>query len=145
MQQALYQATTLTFEELGFMFPIPDPDLSIIDPSVSSSIRVGFHGEFDGEIVLKVENRMLPAIAENMLGEETPLDEEIQRDALCEIANVICGNALPIIAGKKAVFKLSAPEFSNGQAGERAPDASAAFSLDEGRGEVAIFLNGAAG
>ncbi|MEZ5427210.1 MAG: chemotaxis protein CheX [Pyrinomonadaceae bacterium] len=142
MEQALYQATILTFEELGFMFPMPDDEISGLDPKTSSAISIDFDGEFEGQMVLQVESQMLPTIAENMLGEETALDEEIQRDALGEIANVICGNALPMIAGKKAVFKLRAPEFVEEFKKTAEPKAAARFSLDEGRAEVLLYVKG---
>jgi CheY-specific phosphatase CheX len=140
MEQALYQATIMTFEELGFMFPTPDTNVLELDPKTTSTISITFHGEFDGRLVLQVESSMLPTIAENMLGEEIPLEEEIQRDALGEIANVICGNALPLIAGKKAVFKLSAPHFIHEFERDEEPKAKAHLNLEEGRAEVSIYI-----
>ena len=140
MEQALYQATILTFEELGFMFPTPDTDNWGLDPATSAATSVSFHGEFDGRLVLQIEKTMMPTIAENMLGEEIPLEEEIQRDALCEITNVICGNALPTIAGKKAVFKLEAPQFIEFVKNDEEPTAVARLNLEEGRAEVFLFV-----
>jgi CheY-specific phosphatase CheX len=142
MEQVLYQATILTFEELGFMFPVPDMDVLRLDPKTSSAITIDFQGDFDGRLVLQVESSMMPTIAENMLGEEEPLDEEMQRDALGEIANVICGNALSMIAGKKAVFRLGAPQFMTEIEETEDPEAAAHFNLDEGRAEVFLYTKG---
>jgi hypothetical protein len=77
-----------------------------------------------------------------MLGEDEPPSERWQRDALCEIANVICGNALPVIAGAKEVFHLSAPQFIEGapENGEK-PAAEAHVGLEEGRADVLLFLD----
>jgi hypothetical protein len=44
-----------------------------------------------------------------MLGVDEPPATAQQYDALGEIANVICGNLLPRIAGPQAVFQLSPP------------------------------------
>lgn len=140
MEQALYQATILTFEELGFMFPAPDTDPWELDPASSAATSVSFQGEFDGRLVLQVESSMLPTIAENMLGEEIPLEEEMQHDVLCEITNVICGNVLPMIAGKQAVFRLNAPQFMHEIESHEEPSAVARLNLEEGRAEVLLFV-----
>lgn len=140
MEQALYQATILTFEELGFMFPTPDTDTWELEPEKSTATSVSFHGEFDGRLMLQIERGMLPTIAENMLGEEIPLEEEMQHDVLCEITNVICGNVLPLIAGKQAVFKLNAPQFVHEMEIREEPSAVARFNLEEGRAEVLLFI-----
>lgn len=84
---------------------------------------------------------MLPVIAANMLGEEEPVAEELMADALGEIANVICGNALPAIAGKKEVFRLQPPAPLAGGAEITAPAAKAALALDEGFAEVFLYLD----
>lgn len=140
MEQALYQATILTFEELGFMFPTPDKEQWELDPTKSAATSVSFYGEFDGQLVLQIERSMLPTIAENMLGEEIPLEEEMQHDVLCEITNVICGNVLPMIAGKQAVFKLNAPQFLHEVESHEEATAVARLNLEEGRAEVLLYI-----
>lgn len=141
MNQALYQAATLTFEELGFMFPIEAADPAGIAAKTCATVSVSFAGEFRGELILKVEKSVLPLMAANMLGEDTPPDEAMQMDALGEIANVICGNTLPMIGGKKSVFRLSAPKpvETTDQYGDA--NAKALFDLDEGKAEVLLYLN----
>jgi CheY-specific phosphatase CheX len=52
---------------------------------------------------------MLTQLAANMLGDEAQSNELMERDSLGEIANVICGNALPAIYGFEPVFHLDAP------------------------------------
>jgi len=38
-----------------------------------------------------------------------PLELSEQYDAVCELANIVCGNVLPLIAGERAVFDLASP------------------------------------
>ena len=141
MEQALMQAAILTFEELGFVFLSPDTDGGVVGDINSATVTVDFRGEFPGKLVLRVENQMLPTLAANLLGEdETEVSEELQRDALGELANVVCGNALPAIAGKQAVFRLNAPQFST-EAFIEKPSAMVNLNSDEGRADVLLYLN----
>jgi len=139
MEQALYQASISTFEDLGLMFPIENADGSASMDGECSSVGVRFHGSFSGEIVLEVEDQILPAIASNMLGEDGPVEPQMMQDALGEMANVICGNALPAIAGKTEVFRLESPVSV-----ERrlvAATAKAHLLFDEGKANVYIYVD----
>jgi CheY-specific phosphatase CheX len=140
MEQALYQAAILTFEELLFAFPFAGTYETGIEDAHSVEVAVGFQGPFSGELVLRIENDALAAVASNMLGEEE-LSEEMLHDVLGEIANVVCGNALPAIAGKQEIFKLNAPEFFNATDRVTEPAAIAHLGLDEGRADISIYLN----
>ena len=141
MDQALYQAAILTFEELGFVFPVRRDDGAKIDDAQSLSAVVAFHGEFGGILVLQVEREVLPAIASNMLGEDAPFEEAMLRDVLGEITNVICGNTLPEIGGKAAIFQLDAPQITERSKLAENPTATAKLDLEEGRADVLLYLN----
>jgi CheY-specific phosphatase CheX len=141
MNQELYQAAALTFEELGFVFPYEADDNDTKSIKDGAKVAVEFTGPFSGRLVLHIENDALSVIASNMMGEEEPLDPALVMDILGELANVICGNALPAIAGKQKIFHLSAPEFEilDSDAGE--PSAKAFLNLDEGSADVTLYVN----
>ncbi len=142
MEQALYQAAILTFEELGFVFPVRrDDDEAKINDAQSISSAVAFNGEFSGTLVLQVEREVLPAIASNMLGEDAPFEEAMLRDVLGEITNVICGNTLPEIGGKAAIFQLDAPQITERSSRAENPSATAKLDLEEGRADILLYLN----
>ena len=141
MEQALYRAAILTFEELGFVFPTRRADDSAINEARSVSASVAFKGEFDGTLVVQVEREILPPIAANMLGEDALIGEVMLIDVLGEIANVICGNVLPEIGGKTAVFQLDAPQITVQKSYAVNPSSSAKLDLEEGRADVLLYLN----
>jgi len=63
------------------------------------------------------------------------------RDALGEVANVVCGNLLPEIAGRDAVFRLDAPRaFDGAGCGHGTPAAALSLGVDGGRAELALHL-----
>src|SRR4051812_38701317 len=108
-EQCLSQTTAATFEELALV--LPDTQLSPRQNKapLDMAVTVEFHGPLSGRLVLRASATVLPVIAANMLGEEESRQHAMQRDALGELANVICGNLLPQIAGAEAVFILKAP------------------------------------
>jgi CheY-specific phosphatase CheX len=98
---------------------------------------------------MKVSGELLSEIAVNMLGvdDEDEITPEDQSDALKETINIICGNILPVIGGKQAVFNIGTPmiipegEDIKGNDGEElASDVK--LSLDEGRCDLVLFVNG---
>lgn len=142
MEQALYQAAVLTFEELGFIFPVEREPEDKLENDESTRVCVKFNGTFSGQIVLQVENTILPTLASNMLGTEEPLeDEEILQDVLGELANVICGNALPSIAGKQDIFRLEPPKKIENKQFSEEPAATAYLDVEESRADVFLYLN----
>jgi CheY-specific phosphatase CheX len=141
MEQALFQAAVLTFEELGFVFPEGGTDLPDIDAAKSFNATVGFQGDFSGDLLLSIEADALTVIASNMLGEDEPLNDEMRQDVLGEITNVICGNALPAIGGANTIYRLNAPQFHAKFDSQKIPSATARVALDEGRADISLYLN----
>ena len=74
-----------------------------------SAVEISFRGPIQGSLVLAAAGRILPLLVANMLGESGEMTRELQRDALGELANVICGILLPKLAGDREVFDLQAP------------------------------------
>ena len=141
MKQALYQASTVTFEEFSFIFPAERAAGSKINAGDCLNVGIDFAGPLSGQFVLRIERDVLPAVAANMLGEDAPFEEEILRDVAGEIANVICGNTLPAISGRDAVFNLSAPQQLAPADVSAAPSAEANLEMEEGRADVMLFIN----
>lgn len=146
LQRALYQAASLTFEELGLLFAAPEDDaLDEGAPlcAAAQTASVAFAGPFEGRLVVSLSEGLLPVIAANMLGEQEPPTLEQQQDALGEIANVISGNALPRVAGAKTIFHLAAPQLGAGTPTHAAETLLAQVSvpLEEGAAGLQLFVD----
>lgn len=113
--EKLGQAVIDVFEKLAFMFGevIPKEELpSVPGGYVKSSMT--FKGPFTGVLAMAVPEEMCVDIAANVLGleAEDKLARDRASDALKEVLNVICGNALTAIAGPEPLFELTVPDFS---------------------------------
>lgn len=140
----LQQATASTFEELAFLFLETECTEEQADAPLDAIVTVNFHGPARGRLTLSVSSALLPSIAANMLGEEQSRFVPLQRDALGEMANVVCGNLLPLAAGAEAEFRLDAPQWmSDADAVTRtgdAPVASIIFGVEDGRVAAQLYV-----
>jgi len=137
-----------TIEKLALMFLVPEEEMSDGAPQAERAVSVAFSGVRQGVLFLSADKGILPELAANMLGYEdgsqVPADQ--QDDALRELANVMCGNLLPAIAGPKPVFHISAPQ---DVPESRAPDVFcgsppagvARLCVDSGAIEIRLFID----
>jgi CheY-specific phosphatase CheX len=110
---------------------------------------VSFKGAFSGCLFVSVSSTLLPLLSSNMMGEEGSIAQTLEQDALCEIANIICGNVLPAIYGFKLVFHLDAPVLMDtshiSQIKTAFKEVSRAnIGFDSGSAVVALFADSAA-
>ena len=143
MERFLSRALTATFEELALICPDTKLSDAQSEAVVDVAVTVSFRGPLSGRLVLRASSEILPDIAANMLGADGEYPLAVQRDALGELANVICGNLLPMIGGAEAVFVLSAPhEYLTGGEPQRCtPVSRACIGIDNGRAVAQLFLS----
>jgi CheY-specific phosphatase CheX len=146
LNQTLSRTAEEVFESLAFVLPAFDPaEADAADPGETVTARIEFSGAFDGTLTLTASAALLPEISVNMLGldfGEAP-SPEVQQDAFAELLNVICGNLLPELAGREAVFDVAAAEVAGappaGESEPAAPVARARLALEGGWAELALF------
>jgi hypothetical protein len=141
--RSLSQAATSTFEALAFLVPEECPPVGAELVPLAASASVTWRGPVVGRVVIGVSDGVLAAVAGNMVGADAAADPAVRRDALGEVANVVTGNVLPLVAGADAVFRLDAP--ADGGPTPFAPAAGEArraiihLRMDEGDAVVALF------
>jgi len=143
-EKILYRKAALIFEELGFL--MPRSDAGEFSNTECSHAVVSFSGPFSGCLFLSLSTEILPQLSANMLGEQGDSGAKMEQDALCEVANVICGNVLPAIYGFEPVFHLDAPRSveQSDFADLISPLHQAAkvnITFDNGHAEVALFVD----
>jgi CheY-specific phosphatase CheX len=140
----LYSTAANTLESLGFMFTglVTTYEQLAAPPHLSAGVH--FEGPFEGSVYITLCGGVLKQVTRNMLGEGEPPTDADQRDALGELANVICGNLLPQIGGKEAMFQVNTPFIlgdHNIQARLGKPVAQAEVGLEAGRAEIALYIS----
>jgi CheY-specific phosphatase CheX len=138
LAEGLQEAALAAFEMLCFMFPAPELAEPWEDAEAGLTVAVDFEGARQGRLVMALRGDLPIAIAANMLGQDGCSLSQ-QQDAVKEMANVICGNALPRLFGTRAVFRLHAPRVVEEDA-RGVPEARVEVSLDEGAALLLLYL-----
>lgn len=145
----IYDIAVNTFEVSCYMFPLEEWELedSQFRPIPENGVRsvVGFSGAADGEMIICPSNELFSAIAANMLGVEDP-DEDQKSGALCEIANIICGNTVPLFADTDHICNIEPPRIIESKSEmppkpENAKEEVLQLYLDEGQAEIKIYYS----
>jgi hypothetical protein len=144
LDDTLYDVGAETLGALALMSLVPEDEAPATGPLPLRAAAVAFSGPFSGELVVRASAEMLPHLAANMLGLEEPsaASTDHQEDALKELANVICGNLLPAMAGTEPVFRVGVPRvLAVDESAAGPPSATARLFLDVGRVELALAVN----
>lgn len=107
----IHEIALKTFEVTCFMFPMEEWEIDddIEPPCDKTRAIVEFDGAINGVMVINPSEMLISAIAGNMLGIDDPNTEE-KEGALCEIANIICGNAAPLFAKNDKICVIKPPQ-----------------------------------
>lgn len=115
-QDRLKEITENIFEVTCYMFPLEEWELEdaglMEKPDGSVRSVVCFDGAAEGGMVISPSNELLTALANNMLGVEEANTEE-KEGALCEIANIICGNTVPLFARDEQICVIRPPRIAH--------------------------------
>ena len=140
---ALAGAATHTLESMCFFFVSTDLTDEQTAADTDAAIEVHFRGPLSGRLVVRFAGGALPVLAANMLG-DTEGTPTMQRDALGELANVICGNLLPMLDGSEAVYAIGSPQPALMLHSEPAAHATVSLGLDtDGRVDLLLFVDDA--
>lgn len=141
----IYDIAVNALEITCYMFPLEDWEAEK-EGFTKKGIRavVGFNGAAKGKMVITPSSeQFLTGIASNMLGEENP-DAEEKAGALCEIANIICGNTVPLFARNDKICYIEPPvildeaEEKVEKELEEMKEESVQVFLDEGSVEITV-------
>jgi CheY-specific phosphatase CheX len=143
IKDLLAHVTAETLEGLAFVFAFDEGEIRVPD---GACVRIDFSGPFDGAFFLSADELLLDEITRNMLGldDDSRISQSQREDALKETANVICGNLLPKLGGKDAVFDfIPSGVFSEGldhALNGKTPSCEVTLSLDESVCRVSLCV-----
>lgn len=145
----IHEIAVSTFEITCYMFPLAEWEMddaaSLQQPEGEMRSIVQFDGAAEGAMVINPSATLAEAIAANMLGVETA-DNEQKQGALCEIANIICGNTVPLFAKDNDICYIRPPRIAGknedtDQIFKGMDKESLRVFLDEGVAEITIYYS----
>ena len=147
LNEILYRVAEEILESLAFLFPVLDEERKKTSNVFVWGASISFVGPFSGRLVMLASETILPDLVKNMLGldagEEVSLAQ--QHDALMELLSIVCGNVLPVVAGKKAMFnldvpKILSPEEYDALMKKQNPVSQVTLELENGQADFILFI-----
>jgi CheY-specific phosphatase CheX len=145
ISKALEEATISTFEDTCFMYAVPE--LKKIQNNLKSEAasEVRYKGDYTGKLLVETSGGLFSAIAANILSNDNPTPRQ-KKDALGEIANIICGNIVTCLGRGKHGYKIESPMFlSKSKMGKEEeknkPLSEITLNFNEGRVDVKFFVD----
>lgn len=144
----IYNIAANAFEVACYMFPLQEWEITekekiAFDGNKIRSV-ISFNGAASGKMIFEPSSEnFLTAIAANMLGIEDP-DEKEKSGALCEIANIVCGNTVPLFAHDDQICFIEPPAVLAGEVDmdegmETMKKESVQVFLDEGAVRITVY------
>jgi chemotaxis protein CheY-P-specific phosphatase CheC len=146
IKEIIAKESVQTLEKLAFIFAMPEEEDIQPEEGETVDVAIRFSGPFTGSMLMFYPQSDLDELAANMLGldDDEEISGEQKLDALKETINIVCGNVLPAIGGKEAVFDIAPPQII-ATAADR-PDVAGAvkvqLELDEGMCFIYMLFDG---
>lgn len=143
----IFDIAVNAFEVTCFMFPLEEQEIEE-GAKFSEDVKraaVDFNGAAEGRMIIHPSEELLTAIAANMLGVENPSEDE-ESGALCEIANIICGNIVPLFAEDDDICYVEPPVIVEENTAvpqdiENIETENVQIYLDEGTVEISVYYS----
>ncbi|MHB8540443.1 MAG: chemotaxis protein CheX [Candidatus Acidiferrales bacterium] len=81
------------------------------------SARIAIRGEIEGRVILDMDGATAARVASALAGCEIEESEQVVRETVCELANMMIGNAVTLLNDHGYQFKVYPPEaYTSGEA-----------------------------
>lgn len=100
-------------------------------------IMLGVVGQVEGQVILSFDNATALGVASKMCMMEMTEMNEIAQSALCELGNMILGNAATVLSTSNILVDITAPSVVQGNVSIKVLQAeNVCIPLDLGNGEI---------
>ena len=147
IEKILIESTVRTLEDLCFIYQEPELKDAQENLPLEAAAEVKYRSnDFTGKLLIETRGGLFSAIATNILSIDDPSTKQ-KKDALGEIANIICGNVVPSLAGGGREYKIESPRplskddlLKEEKQGK--PLVEITFNFNQGRADIKLFVDG---
>jgi len=147
IEKFLIESTVRTLEDLCFIYQEPELKEAQENLPLEAAAQVKYRSDdITGKLLIETRGGLFSAIATNILSNNDPSAQQ-KKDALKEIANIICGNVVPSLGGGGREYKIEAPRYLNKddllkEEWQNEPVAEIALNFNDGRADIKLFVDG---
>ena len=78
---------------------------------------IAIKGDIEGRVILDLSPEVAVKIASRLAGTELPATEQLVRETVCELANMVIGNSVTLLNDQGFRFKVFPPEVHDNETG----------------------------
>jgi chemotaxis protein CheX len=106
---------------------------------VAAMVRLS--GDIEGRIIFDLDPTTAARVASSFAGTELPETDELVREAVCELANQIIGNAVAVLNDQGFHFRVHPPELHTSDHGPKSTEDTEALVLSFETSRGSVFMN----
>jgi CheY-specific phosphatase CheX len=147
IEKILIESTVKTLEDLCFIYQEPELKDAQENLPLEAAAEVKYRNDdFTGRLLIESRGGLFSAIATNMLSNDAPNAQQ-KKDALGEIANIICGNVVPSLGQGGREYKIESPRSLNKddllkEEKQENPLVKITLNFNQGRADIKLFVDG---
>lgn len=78
---------------------------------------IAIKGDIEGRVILDLSSEVAMKVASYLAGSEMPSNEQVVRETVCELANMVIGNSVTLLNDQGFRFKVFPPEIHMNEEG----------------------------
>lgn len=78
---------------------------------------IAIKGDIEGRVILDLAPEVAQKVASHLAGEELPESQQLVRETVCELANMVIGNSVTLLNDQGFRFKVFPPEIHINESG----------------------------
>lgn len=98
-------------------------------------------GDIEGRIIFDVDEKTAICFASHLAGAELQATDELVREAVCELANQIIGNAVTVLNDEGFHFRVHPPTLHTSERGSKSSEDTEALVLCLSTESGRVFMN----
>lgn len=98
-------------------------------------------GDIEGRIVFDLDPQTAMRVASGFAGVELPYSDELVREAVCELANQVIGNAISALNDQGFHFRVHPPVLHNAEHGAKSTEDTEALVICFDAAGGAVYMN----
>jgi len=102
---------------------------------------VEINGDIEGRIILDTDSKTAIKVAAHLAGAEVNPSDELVRETVCELANMVIGNAVTSLNDQGFHFKISPPQVHASEQGLKGNEETEALVMCFDTRKGSVFMN----
>jgi chemotaxis protein CheX len=102
---------------------------------------VVIHGDIEGRVIFDIESPTATKVASALAGSEVQESDDLVRETVCELANLVVGNAVTSLNDQGFRFKIDPPQVHSSEQGMKSTEDTEALVMVFSTPAGNVFMN----